>query len=253
MKKAVVILGVLALASAAWATQTDTVVPWSGSASAWSSGQHRADQPIYDVITGSTTWTTTGGLPRYQMADGFWALEPTPGYQWEIHQIDVILFVAAAVNYADVTATVNFWNTWDPNVASGPVFFDLANQTTYSLGPVSTTGAAAYLVSFDYTTAPFTIPDPNDLGVEILWLADGVATNNLATGLRDAVPSVGVGTNLFYRDANANGYMEPSDARVITGWTNTNVGLTIWADEVLIPEPTSLLLLGLAGLLIRRR
>jgi len=208
---------------------------------------------IYDTITGATGWSYTSGLPRNREADGMSGIAPPSGQYWEVTQIDTILIVAAAVNYTNVTAQVKVWDEWNSAGWGGAgtnVFQSLANQTLFTLGPVSTTGVTAYNVSFTYAT-PFALADELNFGIEIQWLADGVKTDNLTIGIRDTLPSVGTGTNLFYRDADNDEVIETTDGRVITGWANTNLGLRVTANAV--PEPASLLLLALGTLVLRRR
>lgn len=208
---------------------------------------------IYDTITGATGWTTTGGLPRNRMADDFDTSAPPDGLVWELDQVETVLYIAAAGTW-NVSCDVIFWGEWNGGGWGGAgtnVFQTQLNQSTFTLAPFTTTGVASQVVTFDYSAIDVQFPNVTSLGFEIQWYNNGVPTDSLASALRDVFPLVGSSVNLFYRDANANGIIETTDGRTITGWSNANIGLRLNATAV--PEPASLLLLGLAGLLIRRR
>jgi len=208
---------------------------------------------IYDTITGATTWSTTGGLPRNRMADSFSTAAPPANQVWEVEQVETVVYIAAAGTY-NISFDILCWDEWNGGGFGGAgtnVFRTLLNQTTFNLAPITTTGVAVYSLTLDYSNIALQIADPLDLGFEVQWYNNGVKDNNVASALRDAAPSVGASTNLFYRDANDNGAIETTDGRTITGWTNVNLGVRITATAV--PEPVSLVLLALAGLALRRR
>lgn len=218
-------------------------------------GSSLAQTIVYDTIAGTGATTTTGGTPRSRMADGMSFLDPGAGLNWSVTSVDFTLFVAGAQNFTDVTAEVILWNEWNAAGFGGAgtnVFQNEAGRQTFSLGPVTTAGTSVFAVNTAFTT-PILMSAFNNVGIEINLLADSAANQNLALGLKDFAPTVGTGTNLFYRDADSNGSIQTTDGRTITGWTNTNVAFTVHADAV--PEPASMIALGAGalGVLARRR
>lgn len=219
----------------------------------------QAQTIIYDTITGNTGVTTTGGLPRNRMADGFNALTAGAGQTWRIDKIELALYVAAAGTYANSTARILVHNDWDAT-ATHPTsdFSNTASNVNWGLGTITTTGVAAFIYTFDYAAnnLSFNLVDGQSMGLEVEWLVGGVANQSLALGLRDVDPnSVLAGTsstNLFYRDTDSNGSMTSLDRRTITGWTNSNAMIRLTATAV--PEPATMAVLGLGvAALIRRR
>lgn len=214
---------------------------------------------IYDTITGTTTWTTTGGTPRALMADGFSVLAPDSGEQWSVTKIETTLYLSVAGSY-NITADIKVWDDWDSAgygaTAPKPVFQNQLYAGSFAPGAFNPTGATVYAVSFDLTT-PFVITDPTNLGFQVQWYNNGQIVTTTATALRDIDPGAIVAgtssTNLFYRDSDSNGFLSTEDGRTITGWTNTNLLLRITADPVPEPVTTTAFLVGLAGLALRRR
>jgi len=215
----------------------------------------RGSTIIYDTLTGVAGISTTGGLPRNRMADGGTTLAPGAGQTWEVDTIEIAMFVATAGTW-NVTFDVHVWDGWNPAGYGGAgtnVFQNQLDMSTFGLAPFNTTGAAAFLITLDYTGIPLQLSSPTDVdfGLEVQWRNNGAATDNLASGIRDVVPLVGTSTNLFYRDSDSDGVIETTDGRTITGWTNANLIARITGHAV--PEPASVLLLVVGGLFAARR
>ncbi len=213
---------------------------------------------IYDTMTGSGGWTSTGSTPRYLMGDGFNAIAKTNDITWKVTKVEFIMYVAAAMTISKPTVTLDLYNSWVPAGVSGSgstVFTDLAGERTFTWGTITTTGVAAYVMSMTLTT-PIMLKNSNNIGITFKITDDGTINTNLASGLRDLAPAVSGGnpaSNVFYRDANNNGIIDTGDARTLSGWTNNNLGVRITAEAV--PEPATMgaLAVGLSALFLRRR
>lgn len=210
---------------------------------------------VYDTIAGTGATTTTGGTPRFRMSDEMSFLDPGAGFHWNVNSVTFTLFIAGAQNFAATTAEVILWNEWDGAGFGGAgtnVYQNEAGRQTFNMGPITTTGSSVAPVTATFTT-PIAMANFANVGIEIYLRADGADNSNLAVGLKDFAPTVGTSNNLFYRDANANGIIETTDGRTITGWTNANAALTV--DATAVPEPASMIALtvGALGLVARRR
>ncbi|GIV18298.1 MAG: hypothetical protein KatS3mg023_0049 [Armatimonadota bacterium] len=214
---------------------------------------------IYDTIysaDGSTTDLTglvfTASSPRYRMADGVGVSLAVPHY---LTRLDLVLILATAGTYTNITADIEVYNAWDPGAASGSVFSNLATVFTATLGDATPTGATAYLIQLTVPTGVVLDTNPNK-GVVVTLKHNGVLDNNLTLGVVNRLPNPGSEgvADLWYRDANNNGIIEASDARTFGDpRTADNIAFTLWAQPV--PEPATLLAVGtgIAALALRRR
>lgn len=213
---------------------------------------------IYDTLTGTGGWTTTGGQPRNLMADGFNAIAKTNDITWSVTKIEFIMYVGGATTINRPTVVVSLYDKWVPGGISGAgsaVFDQLAGQRTFTWGTITTTGVAAYVMTMNLTS-PILLKNSNDIGISFNITDNGTVNSLLGTGMRDLEPAVYGGapaSNVFYRDANSNGFIDTTDARTLTGWTYNNIGVRITAEAVPEPATVGIVATGLVALLARRR
>lgn len=212
---------------------------------------------IYDTMTGSGGWSSTGSQPRNFMADGFNAISKASNITWKVTKVEFIMYVGAATTITKPTVTFDLYNQWVPAGVSGSgstVFADLAGERTYTWGTITTTGAAAYIMSMTLGT-PIMLNNSGNIGMSFKITDNGTVNTNLAVGMRDLAPAVSGGdpsSNVFYRDANSNGIIDTTDAKSL-GYTYNNLGIRLTAEAV--PEPATMgaLAVGLSALFLRRR
>jgi hypothetical protein len=225
---------------------------------------------IYDNTAGGTnggTFTTTGSSPRNYMADGLSTIAtPEVWQEWEVQSMRWQVFVsgsgtATPITYNNVTARVRVYDEWTPSQATGSVFTGLVSDVIWSLGNVTnnsaTGGAQAFTYTLPYATSDlaFSIGDGQNMGFAVEILVNGVANSALATIIRGGGfdPVIGTSPNGWYRDSDADGIIEQSDARTL-GAPNNPSHLAFSFDALAIPEPASAgLALGGLLLLARRR
>lgn len=214
---------------------------------------------IYDTIYSAdgselqlTELVYTGATPRYRMADGLGVSLAVPHY---LTGLDFVLVIASAGSYTNVTADIEVYNAWDPGASVGSVFSNLAGAFTANLGDFNPTGATGYLITLDVPSGIVLDTNPNK-GVVVTLKNNGVLDSVLTLGVVNRPPNPGseVVTDLWYRDANANGIIESTDARTFAEpRLNDNIAFTLWAQPV--PEPATLLAvgMGIVGVALRRR
>lgn len=212
---------------------------------------------IYDAITGQT-FSFTGSLDRSRMADAQNNIAATPNFDWLVDQIDMNFVVAAAGTYTDVTARIRIWDTWTPGAPVGTsVFSGLLSDVTWSFGNITVAGVSGFGVALDYSAFGFLLSD-TQFGFDVEWRVGGLLNNSLTTGVSNTVtptPPV-VGSTAFegyYRDVTSNGLIDSTDARDFTN-LHTNLMIRVHAQQV--PEPSSMMLLGVVGVAacgLRRR
>lgn len=214
---------------------------------------------IYDTLTGTGGWTTTGGQPRNRMADGFNAIAKASNITWSVTQVEFIMYVGGATTINRPTVEMKLWNKWVPDGISGAgsaVFDDLAGSRTFYWDTITTTGVTAYWMVMTLTT-PILLKNSENIGIEFNITDNGVVNSYLGTGMRDLAPYIAganpPAANVFYRDGNSNGFIDTADARILASWTYNNIGVRITAEAVPEPATVGAVATGLLALLARRR
>jgi len=216
--------------------------------------QFRIYDTIFDPNDPSTPnlpgLTFTGATPRYNLGDGIGVSLPN---SVELTRLDFVLVVAAAVSNATVGFTIDVFNNWTTTgAATDPAFSSPAGSFTGTVSGITTTGAAAFIITV--TPPPGIILDTNpNKGVVIKLLLNGTASDTVTVGVVNRLPSPGTEgllADAYYRDANGNGIIEINEARTFSGRDFDNLAMTLW-----VPEPASMMALGsgLLGLIALRR
>jgi PEP-CTERM motif len=212
---------------------------------------------IYDAITGQA-FSFTGSLNRSRVADAQNNIAATPNFDWLVDQIDMNFVVAAAGTYADVTARIRIWDTWTPTAPVGTsVFSGLLSDVTWGFGTLTVGGATGFGAILDYSAFGFLLDD-TQFGFDVEFRVAGVLNNAITMGISNTAtptpPVVGsTAFEGFYRDVTSNGLIDSTDARDFTN-LHTNVMIRVHANQ--IPEPSTMMLLGVVGVVacgLRRR
>jgi len=217
------------------------------------------DFRIYDTIWAADGPPTvnapglvfTGSTPRYNMGDG---IGVSLSSSVELTRLDFVLVVAAAVSNAAVEYTIDVFNNWTTaGAATDPAFTNLAGSFSGTVSGITTTGAAAFIITA--TPPPGIILDTNpNKGVVIKLLLNGAPSDTVTVGVVNRLPNPGtegLAPDTFYRDANGNGIIEIGEARTFSGRDFDNLAIALWV----VPEPASMMALGsgLLGLIALRR
>jgi hypothetical protein len=223
-----------------------------------------AQATIYDAISGTTSYTTTGTSPGTFMGQAFnttGAAGATP----QVTSMQVAMFVIGAQNFAAVQLRLQLWGSFDSTASGTTSVFSNplgGGPSIFNLGPISTTGNAVFVFTLNFAT-PIALPSTMNLGITFNFQSstDGVTfVNNeaLRTAMRAPAgthPIVGqnitTGGNTFYRNASGRTdfNFNANDARFLTGQTQATDGLAFSLTAV--PEPSTWAMIAAgAGLLL---
>lgn len=231
---------------------------------------------VFDSITGISGYTYTGSTPRNMIGMAMNLGGPTGTAQ--VTGMDFAFVTAAAAIYTNVRFDVTFFQSYSGATTGASAAF-ASPLASYFLTTGAFTGAANSVYTYGATASTngainlgtgFSIADgAGPLGVQILARVDKgdglgyVSDSNLTLALRTtsapAVGTFGVGgaNGGFYRNASsanptssANSLLG-SDYRSFTGTLNTGMALRVYTTPV--PEPASMVALGLGAAAVLRR
>jgi MYXO-CTERM domain-containing protein len=152
----------------------------------------------------------------------------------------------------EIDALVTFWEEVNTS-ATGSTIVHTGNLGTFR-HPIGAVAAGA-----TGTTGLFTLASPvqvadGDVGVAIQFvLAETEDQADSVAVLNSTAPTIGTTVSGYWSDDfNTDGQFE-GDEKVTPGMANPNPNFYLRLDGETVPEPVGLSLLGLAGLLLRRR
>jgi hypothetical protein len=219
-----------------------------------------AQTTLLDTFTNAQTVTFTGGEPRTYMGHAFQNNSlPAGTTSFQVTSLTVYMVSVAAVNYTDILARIQLWNTY--NGTTTPVYSNAAGPLiTANLGPLNTTATTFYSFTINLAT-PITLVG----GAGSTW---GFAQNfqgNTGTGFADTTNLTSLityGTAGYAAGNNATGtgpnfaYFRNASGRTDFNFASTdsrtlsqpNQGIAIQLRGTAVPEPaTNVLLLMGAG------
>lgn len=210
--------------------------------------------PIYDCMTGVSSYTTSTSNPGNTFGDGASSIVPRPGPN-HITSIDFGMFVVGAQTFAanELVAQINIYSSYDGSGAN-PVMGSLVGSAFYGLGAFSTTGNAAFSITGGALSTPIDLPtNMSTMGWTMTFLRNNVKTGTVRAAFTTTVlPTVGTSPIGFYRDANDDGIITADENRVFGTGTDPSDNMVIRFNAV--PEPASMAVLGLGvAALLRRR
>jgi hypothetical protein len=233
---------------------------------------------LYDnVPTGSEQVFTSGSSPRTGGADE--ALFDGPGANVTSMQFG---YSVATNGPAAFDVRVRIWDDLEPTgstVAGVPQFVNLKKDFTLSFtgqtsgafitAPITIPGGGALVTSNPVTLG---VPNITDMYVQLDFYNPGTTTHVAADGVTYLFDGTGINvgrgfsdpalggdgtpaTELYWRDANNDQTISVDEGRNFGATAGSFANFVLHLEGTLVPEPTSIGMLGLAGagLLARRR